>query len=76
MSKSVPTVHIDNEHVPVTEWVFAPDATTGWHRHDFDYVITPAQDSLSVAALSDQEKGGGFAPWSCIARHACHAETG
>ena len=41
MSKAVPTVHIDNEHVRVTEWAFTPGAATGWHRHDFDYVITP-----------------------------------
>ena len=41
MSTAVPTIHIDNEHVRVTEWAFAPGAATGWHRHDFDYVITP-----------------------------------
>ncbi len=33
--------HVDNAHVRVTEWVFAPGAATGWHRHAFDYVITP-----------------------------------
>ena len=27
--------------VMVTEWRFAPGAATGWHRHEFDYVITP-----------------------------------
>ena len=41
MSKAIPTIHIDNEHVRVTEWAFAPGASTGWHRHNFDYVITP-----------------------------------
>jgi len=41
MEKAVPTVHVDNEHVRVTEWRFAPGAATGWHRHEFDYVITP-----------------------------------
>ena len=41
MSKAVATVHIDNEHVRVTEWAFEPGAATGWHRHGFDYVITP-----------------------------------
>ncbi len=40
MSKAVPTINIDNEHVRVTEWAFAPGAATGWHRHEFDYVIT------------------------------------
>lgn len=33
--------HVDNEHVRVTEWRFAPGAATGWHRHEYDYVITP-----------------------------------
>lgn len=46
MSKAVATVHIDNEHVRVTEWAFEPGATTGWHRHDFDYVITPVLDGV------------------------------
>jgi quercetin dioxygenase-like cupin family protein len=41
MQKLGSTVHVDNEHVRVTEWRFAPGAATGWHRHDFDYVITP-----------------------------------
>jgi beta-alanine degradation protein BauB len=38
---AVPTVQVDNDHVRVTEWRFAPGATTGWHRHDLDYVIVP-----------------------------------
>lgn len=41
MTKAVPTIHVDNDHVRVTEWQFSPGAATGWHRHDFDYVITP-----------------------------------
>jgi quercetin dioxygenase-like cupin family protein len=32
---------VDNERVRVTEWRFAPGAATGWHRHDFDYVVVP-----------------------------------
>ena len=41
MRKAEPIVHIDNDHVRVTEWRFAPGAATGWHRHAYDYVITP-----------------------------------
>ena len=41
MKAAVPTVHVDNDQVRVTEWRFAPGAATGWHRHEFDYVITP-----------------------------------
>lgn len=32
---------VDNERVIVTEWRFAPDAETGWHRHKYDYVVIP-----------------------------------
>lgn len=39
--KAVPTVQADNERVRVTEWRFAKGAATGFHRHEFDYVVVP-----------------------------------
>jgi quercetin dioxygenase-like cupin family protein len=39
-----PTVFIDNDKVRVTEWRFAPGASTGWHRHEMDYVVVPLLD--------------------------------
>lgn len=39
--RAVATVRIDNERVRVTEWQFAPGATTGYHRHEYDYVVVP-----------------------------------
>ena len=39
-----PTRLIDNERVQVTRWTFAPLAATGWHRHEFDYLIVPLMD--------------------------------
>jgi quercetin dioxygenase-like cupin family protein len=36
-----PTVQLDNDRVRVTEWRFAPGDATGWHRHDYDYVVLP-----------------------------------
>jgi quercetin dioxygenase-like cupin family protein len=38
------TVLIDNERVRVTRWHFAPGAATGWHRHEYDYVVVPLTD--------------------------------
>jgi quercetin dioxygenase-like cupin family protein len=38
------TVFIDNERTRVTEWRFAPGASTGWHRHEYDYVVVPLLD--------------------------------
>ena len=46
MTKAVPTLLIDNERVRVTEWRFAPGAATGWHRHEFDYVVVPMADGI------------------------------
>jgi quercetin dioxygenase-like cupin family protein len=41
---AIHTVQIDNTHVRVTEWRFAPGAATGFHRHEHDYVVVPARD--------------------------------
>jgi len=38
---AVPMVQLDNERTRVTEWRFAPGASTGWHRHEYDYVVVP-----------------------------------
>lgn len=38
---AVATLQIDNERVRVTEWRFAPGGQTGWHRHEFAYVVVP-----------------------------------
>jgi len=38
------TVFIDDERMRVTEWRFAPGAATGWHRHEYDYVVVPMTD--------------------------------
>jgi quercetin dioxygenase-like cupin family protein len=46
-SKPIPatsTVFIDNERTRVTEWRFAAGAETGWHRHEYDYVVVPGMD--------------------------------
>lgn len=40
-SKAVPTVQIENDRVRVTEWRFAKGAATGFHRHEYDYVVVP-----------------------------------
>jgi quercetin dioxygenase-like cupin family protein len=40
-ARAVPTVTIDNPHVRVTEWRFAPGARTGLHRHELAYVVVP-----------------------------------
>jgi quercetin dioxygenase-like cupin family protein len=43
-AKAVVTVRIDEPHVRVIEYRFAPGAETGWHRHAHDYVVVPMLD--------------------------------
>ena len=40
-AKAVRTAIEDNPRVAITEWRFAPGATTGWHRHEYPYVVVP-----------------------------------
>ncbi len=40
------TLQVDDERVRVTEWRFRPGAHTGWHRHDYDYVVVPVTDGV------------------------------
>jgi quercetin dioxygenase-like cupin family protein len=41
MTKATPTERIDNDRVRVTEWRLPPGTATGWHRHEYDYVVLP-----------------------------------
>ena len=38
---AVSTIQYETDRVRVTEWRFEPRAETGWHRHEFDYVVVP-----------------------------------
>jgi quercetin dioxygenase-like cupin family protein len=44
MDQAIPTLQIDDERVRVTQWRFAPGASTGYHRHEWDYVVVPLHD--------------------------------
>ncbi len=49
------TVFIDNERTRVTEWRFAPGASTGSHRHEYDYVVVPLLDGRLELSTGDDE---------------------
>ncbi|QIE55498.1 cupin domain-containing protein [Pikeienuella piscinae] len=38
---ATPEQMIDNDRVRVTRWSFNPGAATGWHVHEYDYIVTP-----------------------------------
>jgi quercetin dioxygenase-like cupin family protein len=42
--RAIATLKIDEPHVRVYEYRFAPGAETGWHRHGHDYVVVPLLD--------------------------------
>lgn len=47
------TIQIDNDRVAVTEWRFAPGAETGWHRHQYDYVVVPQNSGKLLLKTKD-----------------------
>lgn len=54
---AIPTVKIDNNRVRVTEWRFPhKGARTGWHRHDYDYVVVPLFTGTLRITLPDNEE--------------------
>jgi len=54
--EALPTVQVDNDRVRVTEWRFAPGAATGWHRHEFDYVVIPLTTGKLLLKEGDGER--------------------
>ena len=52
---AVGTVQIDDERFRVTEWRFAPGASTGWHRHELDYVVVPMTTGVLRIVGADGE---------------------
>ncbi len=51
---SIPTIFIENDRTRVTEWRFQPGDNTGWHRHEYDYVIVPLFDGrLEIVTAGD-----------------------
>jgi quercetin dioxygenase-like cupin family protein len=57
--QAVGTPLIENDRVKVTEWRFAPGAETGWHVHDYDYVVVPQTDGT---LLLETKQGDSHAP--------------
>ena len=51
---AVQTVLIENDRIRVSRWQFAPGAATGWHRHEYDYVVVP----MSTGRLASSGPAG------------------
>ncbi len=57
--RALPSVQADNDRVRVTEWRFAKGAATGFHRHEYDYVIVPG--TTGKLKIVDAEGNEAFA---------------
>lgn len=54
---AIPTVFIENERSRVTEWRFKKKGdNTGWHRHEYDYVVIPLFDGFLEIDTGSGEK--------------------
>jgi quercetin dioxygenase-like cupin family protein len=56
--RATPTVQVDNDTVRVTEWRFPPGTTTGFHRHEYHYVVVPMTTGrLRIFAAPGEDSG-------------------
>ena len=54
-SQETTLVRVETDRVKATEHAFAPGAETGWHVHEYDYVVVPLTDGRLLL----EEPGGG-----------------
>jgi quercetin dioxygenase-like cupin family protein len=52
-AQAVAIIKINEPHVRVIEYRFAPGAETGWHRHGYDYVVVPLLDGKLLLERPD-----------------------
>ena len=73
--QAVASIKIDQPHVRVTEYRFAPDAETGWHRHSHDYVVVPLLDGqLTLEQPDGSSRIAQLLTHQPYARRGCRAQ--
>jgi quercetin dioxygenase-like cupin family protein len=54
MNQAQATMSVDDDRVRVTTWTFGTDqASTGPHRHEFDYVVVPVTGGTFTVTGAD-----------------------
>lgn len=78
--KARPTPQGEDEHVRVTRWDFAPGAETGFHVHEFPYVVTyltdahlKIVDAEGAESCVDMYAGGSYSRPKGIAHNVINA---
>jgi len=69
-SKATVTVLLDNERTLIKEWRFRPGDETGWHRHDYDFVVLPRTHGRLSLVTQDGESHRDIVGGSCYTRCA------
>ena len=64
------TVQVDDDRVRITEWRFSPGSATGFHRHEFDYVVVPMTTGSLRLISADGEKTAELTAGQSYARKA------
>ena len=67
---ATPTVQIDNDNTIVTEWRFPPHGETGWHIHQYDYVVVPLVTSELRLKTTEGERLAELVTGQAYARKA------
>jgi quercetin dioxygenase-like cupin family protein len=70
VNKAEAVTRFENGEVRVTEWRFAASAETGWHRHDYDYVVVPLTDGILRIVASAGESTAELKPGVAYFRKA------
>lgn len=53
-SKGEAELQIDNDRMIVTMWTLQPKAETGWHCHEYDYLVVPLDDGELMIETTDK----------------------
>ncbi len=70
MAQAQSTRRIDTPEVRVTEWRFGPGDATGWHRHEYDYVVVPLSTGTLRAVAKDGDTTLPLTPGAAYFRKA------
>jgi beta-alanine degradation protein BauB len=80
MAQAVPTQQVDDERVRITRWDFAPGAATGFHVHEYPYVVTYLTDAKlrivdkdGQASMVEMKAGGSYSRPKGIAHDVINA---
>src|SRR3546814_15543742 len=82
-AKASGTVQEDNERTRVTLWRFPPDGETGFHRHEYDYVVVPLTsgpltivDTHGEVSTAQPTAGASYFRRAGVEHNVIHANAG